>query len=339
MVSSDLGAILTLVVLVAFLAYTGLRFGFQFLVRRIAGLIFVLVGVTFVTFIMGYFAPGDAAVGQLGIHYTPQAAATLRHFYGLDLPWYEQYGGFLNNLIHLNLGTSFINRDQTVWEILQRGVPVSMTLGLTSLALTLLIGVPLGVVAAVRANSHTDTLIQSVSLVLYALPSFVIIVFFDILMIKMQNLDLPHLPVAGWDLSQPQTLIAPIAIDALIGFAYFTRLTRTSMLEVMREDYIRAARAKGVSERNVIYKHVFRNAVLPLITAIGPSIAFLVNGAFLVELFFNIPGIGFQTVQSIESRDWPVLQGTVIILAVAVVLMNLVTDMFYGFADPRIRVI
>ena len=328
-----------LVALVAFLAYTGIRFGFQFLVRRIAGLIFVLLGVTFVTFIMGYFAPGDAAIGQLGVHYTPQAAAQLRHFYGLDLPWYQQYGNFLNHLLRLDLGTSFISRDQTVWEILQRGVPISCEVGISALILTLLIGIPLGMIAAVKQNTHTDTVIQSIALTLYALPSFVIIAFFDILMIKMEELNIPHLPVAGWDLTQPQTLVAPIVIDALIGFAYFTRLTRTSMLEVMREDYIRAARAKGVNDRLVITRHVFRNAVLPLITAIGPSIAFLVNGAFLIELFFNIPGIGFQTVSSIEARDWPVLQGTVIILAAAVVLMNLVTDMFYGFADPRIKVV
>jgi ABC-type dipeptide/oligopeptide/nickel transport system permease component len=335
---ASLPTIIALVLIVAFLAYIAIRISFRFLVRRVAGLIFVLIGVTFITFLMGYFAPGDAVVGQLGIHYNPKTAAQLRAYYGLNLPWWEQYRNFLVRLLHLDLGISYLDRSQSVWDILSRGVPVSAQLGLSSLVLTVLIGVPLGLIAAVRANRATDTVIQSVALSLYAVPTFVLIAFFDVAMIKLNDNNLPHLPVAGWDWGDISTVVAPILITAAVAFAYYTRLTRTSMLEVLRQDYVRTARAKGLNERVVILRHAFRNALIPLVTVLGPSVAFIVNGLFITEYLFNIPGIGFQTIQSIEGRDWPVLQGTVVILAVAVALMNLVTDVVYGIIDPRIKV-
>lgn len=337
---SNLPAIILLVVIVGFLAYTAFSIGVRFLVKRIAGLIFVLFGVTFITFIMGYFAPGDAVTSQLGVHLNRTTAAALRHAYGLDLPWYEQYRNFVVNLLHFNLGDSFIDRTQSVATILGRYVPVSAQLGLISLALAILVGVPLGVIAAVRANTRADTAVQSVGLTLYALPAFVIYPFFAILMIFLANNGIPYLPTDSteWSLSDPSVVAAPILIVAATTFAYYVRLTRASMLEVLRQDHVRTARAKGLNERTVVYRHAFRNALIPLITVIGPSIAYIVNGLFVVELLFNIPGIGFHTVYSIESRDWPVLQGTVIILAVAVALLNLVTDVVYGLVDPRIKV-
>ena len=338
--TANLPAIITLVVIVAFLAYTAFRVGVRFLVKRVAGLIFILFGVTFITFIMGYFAPGDAVTGQLGVHYNATTAAAIRHSYGLDLPWYEQYRNFIVHLLHFDLGTSFVDRSQSVNDILALHVPVSAQLGLISLALAIVVGVPLGVVAAVRTNTRTDTAIQTVGLGLYALPSFVIYPFYAILMIIMANNGLPHLPTDSteWDLANPTIVIAPILIVAATSFAYYTRLTRTSMLEVLRQDYVRTARAKGLNERSVVFRHAFRNALIPLITVVGPSIAYIVNGLFVVELLFNIPGIGEESVRAITDRDWPVLQGTVVILAVAVALLNLATDVMYGIADPRIKV-
>ena len=336
--TANLPAVITLVAIVGFLAYTTFRIGFRFLIRRLAGLIFILLGVTFITFILGFFAPGDAVVGQLGVHYTPLAAAQLRHFYGLDLPWYQQYGNFLGRLLHFDLGISYINRDQTVWEILQRGVPVSMQLGSLAIGLSVLVGVPLGITAAVKANTAADTTIQSVALALFAVPSFVLIAFFAVAMIKLNDNNLPHLPVAGWDWANPITVVAPILVVAAGSFAIFTRLTRASVMETLRQDYVRTARAKGLDERTVIFRHAFRNALIPLITVLGPALASTVNGLFVVELLFNIPGIANQTVTSITQRDFPVLQGTVIVLAVAVALMNLAADVLYGLADPRIKV-
>ena len=333
---SNLPGLILAALIVAFLVYTGFRLGPRFLVRRVAGLVFVIFGVSFITFILGYFAPGDAVVNQLGVHYTKAGARALRHLYGLDQPWYVQYGSFLYRLIHFDLGISWADRSQTVWNILKQFVPVSATLGLSSLAIAAILGIPLGMVAAVRANSRYDTVIQTFSLAFYALPSFVIIPFYDLAIIWMANQGLPHLQVSGW--GTWDTMTAPILITAINSFAGYLRYTRTSLIEVLRQDYVRTARAKGLSERIVLWRHAFRNALLPIITITGPSIGFVVTGLFITEDLFNIPGIGQESINAIVSRDFPVVQGTVILLAVTVALMNLVTDVVYGMVDPRIKV-
>lgn len=332
---SDLAGVIIILVVVASLGLAGLRLGLRFLVRRLVGLVFVVLGVTFITFIMGYFAPGNAAYTQLGQHYTKEAYAQLTRFYGLDLPWYQQYGNFLGRLLHFDLGYSYINDADTVWTILQRYVPASAQLGVGGVVLAVLVGVPTGVIAAVRARTRVDSTLQGIALVLYALPSFVIIPIYDLAMVWLHTQGLPSLAVSGW--GTPDTMIAPIVIFGASIFAYYVRLTRSSMLEVLRQDYVRTARAKGLDERYVIWRHAFRNALIPLLTAIGPALAFAVVGVFVVEVLFNIPGIGTETVSAITQRDFPVVQGTVILLAVAIVLMNLLTDVAYGFADPRIK--
>ena len=328
-------AILAVVVLLAFIAYATARIGPRFMVRRLAGLVFVLLGVSFIIFILGFFAPGDAIFAQLGQHYTPQAAAALRHSYGLDLPWYTQYLNFLNRIVHLDLGISFTNDTLTVWTILQRYVPASVQLGIAGTVLALIVGVPLGILAAVRANSRVDSSLQSIGLIFYALPSFVIIPLFFAAMIALHQRGVPTLATSGWGTIDSE--IAPIAIFGLGIFAYYLRLTRASMLEVLGQDYVRTARAKGVRERVVVWRHAFRNAVIPLLTAVGPALAFAVVGVFIVEQLFNIPGIGQETIAAIGDRDFPIVQGVTILLASAVVFMNLVTDVAYGLADPRIK--
>lgn len=332
---SDFAGVIIILVVVASLGLASQRLGLRFLVRRLVGLVFVVLGVTFITFIMGYFAPGNAAYTQLGQHYTKEAYAQLTRFYGLDLPWYQQYGNFLGRLLHFDLGYSYINDADTVWTILQRYVPASAQLGVGGVVLAVLVGVPTGVIAAVRARTRVDSTLQGIALVLYALPSFVIIPIYDLAMVWLHTQGLPSLAVSGW--GTPDTMIAPIVIFGASIFAYYVRLTRSSMLEVLRQDYVRTARAKGLDERYVIWRHAFRNALIPLLTAIGPALAFAVVGVFVVEVLFNIPGIGTETVSAITQRDFPVVQGTVILLAVAIVLMNLLTDVAYGFADPRIK--
>ncbi len=333
---SSLPELIIAVLIVGFLVYTGFRVGPRFLVRRIAGLVFVILGVSFITFILGYFAPGDAVVNQLGVKYTPVLARALRHFYGLDQPWQVQYWNFLVRLVHFDLGISWADRTQTVWQIMSQFVPVSAQLGLSSLLLSMLLGVPLGMMAAVRANTRYDTAIQLVSLVFYALPNFVIIPFFALAMIWLNNQGLPHLPVSGW--GTWDTMIAPICITGINSFASYLRFTRSSMNDVLRQDYVRTARAKGLSERVVLWRHAFRNALLPLITITGPAVGFVVTGLFITENLFNIPGIGQEALAAIFARDFPVLEGTTILLAVTVALMNLVTDVVYGMVDPRIKV-
>lgn len=334
LLSTAAPAIIAIAVL-ALLIFAGFRLGMRFLIRRLVGLVFVVIGVTFITFIMGFFAPGNAVYTQLGQHYTREAYAQLTHFYGLDLPWYQQYGNFLGRLLHFDLGYSYINDADSVWTILQRYVPASAQLGVSGVLLALLVGVPTGVVAAVRARTRVDSTLQGIALVLYALPSFVIIPIYDLAMVWLHTQGLPSLAVSGW--GSPDTMIAPIVIFGASIFAYFVRLTRSSMLEVLQQDYVRTARAKGMRERIVIWRHAFRNALIPLLTAVGPALAFAVVGVFVVEVLFNIPGIGTETVAAITQRDFPVVQGTVILLSVAIVLMNLATDVAYGFADPRIK--
>jgi ABC-type dipeptide/oligopeptide/nickel transport system permease component len=163
----------------------------------------------------------------------------------------------------------------------------------------------------------------------------VIIPLFDLVMVWLHSQGLPSLAVSGW--GTLDTMIAPIVIFSASIFAFYVRLTRSSMLEVLGQDYVRTARAKGIHERMVIWRHAFRNALIPLLTAVGPALAFAVVGVFVVELLFNIPGIGTETIAAITQRDFPVVQGTVILLAVTIVFMNLLTDIAYGFADPRIK--
>jgi len=328
-------SVLLLIAALAFLIFTGFRLGARFLVQRLAGLVFVVLGVTFITFILGYLAPGNAVYTQLGQRYTKEAYDHLTHFYGLDLPWYQQYINFLGRLLHFDLGFSYINDADTVWAILRRYVPNSVQLGVAGVAVAILVGVPTGLVAAVRARTRVDSSLQAISLVFYAVPSFILIPLYDLLMVWLHEQDLPSLAVSGW--GTPDTMIAPVVIFSASICAYYVRLTRSSMLEVLGQDFIRTARAKGLSERVVVWRHAFRNALMPLLTAVGPALAFAVAGVFVVEVLFNIPGIGTETISAITQRDFPVVQGTVILLSVAIVFMNLVTDVAYGFADPRIK--
>jgi ABC-type dipeptide/oligopeptide/nickel transport system permease component len=316
----------------------------QFLVKRLIGLIFVIIAVTFITFIMGYFAPGDPIRVMLGQHPDPLEYIRLKHAYGLDLPWYQQYFNFLKNLATFNFGYSYEFKSRSVWDILKEGVPISVELGFWALTLQVLVGVPLGILSALKANTWIDTTNMTIMLVIYAIPVFVLAVLAQVFIVSIDKNTGASWPVSGWgnpwqySWSDIQYKIVPILVYAAVGLAYFARLTRTSMLEVLRQDYVRTARAKGMRERTVNYRHAFRNAMIPLVTVIGLLIGFLVTGAFFVETIFNIPGIAYITITSIGYRDYPVIQATTILLAVAVVLGNLLSDILYTVFDPRIKV-
>jgi ABC-type dipeptide/oligopeptide/nickel transport system permease component len=310
----------------------------QFLLRRVLGLVFVIISVTFITFLMGYIAPGlDPIKAILGARFTPEQYITERHLYGLDLPWYQQYGNFLLNLARGNFGLSYHLPGRNVIDILAPGIQVSVLLGMSAFVISILIGIPAGILASLRRGTWTDSFIMGIMLFLYAVPAFVVIPLYQVLMDVFVQKGIPNLPVIGWD-QGPTYKIMPILILAFTSMGYYARLTRTVMLDVLGQDYVRTARSKGLSERSVIYLHALRNAVLPLLSVIGPSLAFLVSGAFVIEFLFNIPGVGFAGVAAVANRDWPVLQATVVILATAVVVMNLITDVLYGVVDPRIRV-
>ena len=315
----------------------------QFLIKRFIGLIFVVIGVTFITFIMGYFAPGDPIQLMLGIHYSPIQYHALKSLYGLDLPWYQQYFNYLKNLFTFNFGLSYEIKDRAVVDILRDGVPISLELGLWALFLQVIIGVPLGITSALKANTWIDTTNQGIVLFMYAIPSFVLAVFAQVIIVAIDQNTGINWPVSNWGTpwqyswADIQFKIVPILVYAAVGIAYFARLSRTTMLEVLRQDYVRTARAKGMPERVVIYRHALRNAMIPLVTVIGISVGFLVTGAFFIETIFNIPGIAFITIASITLRDYPVIQATTVILAIAVVLANLVSDILYTVVDPRIK--
>jgi len=315
----------------------------QFLIKRFIGLIFVVFGVTFITFIMGYIAPGDPITQLLGQHYTREAYLALKHSYGLDLPWYQQYYNFVTGMLHLDFGRSFEYKDREVWDILKEGLPISAELGLWALLLQILIGVPLGIISATRANTWIDTTNMTVILIIYAVPVFVLAVFIQVIVVQIDQHTGINWPVANWGTpwrytwSDIQFKLLPILVYAGTGLAYFARLTRTTMLEVLRQDYVRTARAKGMLEQVVIYRHALRNALIPLVTVIGLLLGFLVTGAFFIEHIFNIPGIAEITLTSVTYRDYPVIQATTVVLAVAVVLGNLLADILYTVVDPRIK--
>lgn len=320
----------------------------QFLLKRLIGLLFVIIGVTFITFIMGINAPGDPIRGLLGQHFNMTQYLAMRHAYGLDLPWWQQYLTFLRNLFTFHFGFSYEYPNRSVGDILASGVPISLELGFWGLLLTIIVGIPLGVLSALKANTWVDTTNMTVMLILYAIPVFVLAVFAQVFILWLDSVtggaNGIGWPVASWGTpwhyswTDIQFKIAPIVVFAAAGVAYYARLARTTMLEVLRQDYVRTARAKGLRERVVIYRHALRNAMIPLVTIFGVALGFLVTGAFFIEDIFNIPGIAGITLTSITSRDYPVIQATTVLLAVAVVLGNLVSDLLYTVVDPRIKI-
>jgi peptide/nickel transport system permease protein/oligopeptide transport system permease protein len=307
----------------------------QIIVKRLGSLIFVLFSLTFITFMVGHLAPGDPIQGLLGNRHDPVRYEQLKHDYGLDKPLYEQYFSYVSGLLHGDLGKSYKYAGRPVADILKTGVPVSFELGLVALLVSALVGIPAGVLAAINRNRLPDRAIMFVMIGLYSIPSFVLIPILRYFNFMAYDAGLPSLPVAGW--GQPAQWIMPVFVLSAASAGYIARLTRATMLDVLRQDYIRTAEAKGLPESTVVVRHALRNALLPVITVLGPSAAFVVTGAFVVESIFSIPGIGFLSVQSIGQRDYPVIQATTLILGFAVVLTNLVTDLLYTVLDPRIR--
>ncbi len=314
----------------------------RFLVKRFIGLVFILICVTFITFILGYFAPSDPIREMLGQHFTPIIYQRLRHEYGFDLPWYQQYFNYIVQLLHGNLGTAFNPQQRAVWDILKDGVPITAELSFWGTILTLLLGIPVGILSAIKANTWIETFNMGAALILYALPIFTLAVFAQLLILWVDKTGIGW-PVTGWGApwhytwSDLQYKLVPIFVYAIAGYAYYARLTRTTMIEAMRQDYVRTARAKGVSEGAIIFRHAFRNAVIPLVTSIGVLFATLVTGSFIIESIFNIPGIANITIQAVFGRNYPVVQATTIMVAITVVLGNLCSDIIYTIVDPRIK--
>ncbi len=308
---------------------------FRLIFRRFISLFFVILSVTFITFLVGYFAPGDPIRAMMGAEQDQATYDRLIHLYGLDLPWYEQYGKYVGGLLQGDLGLSYRFQGRPVWTLIENGVPMSLALGLAALSLALAIGIPLGAWTAIKQNTTFDRFSMILVLAGYSIPSFVLIPIFRWVNYQFYLYGLPSLPVAGW--GRLEHWIMPTIILAVPYMSYIVRLTRATMLEVLHQDYMRTAWSKGLSASHVYWRHGFRNAMLPVITYIGPALAFLVTGAFVIETLFVIPGIGFLSIQAVAQRDYPVIQGTTLLLALALVVTNLVVDLLYLAIDPRVK--
>ena len=259
-------------------------------------------------------------------------ASNMARKYGLDLPWYRQYANYLRGVATFDLGPSLTYKDRTVNEIVREQARPTFEIGLLAFVLAIGIGIPLGVLAALRAGTGVDAAARVLSSIGIAMPSFLLAT----LLIYAVSVKLGWLPTSGWTPGLRHTLLPAVAL-ALLPLAYVVRLVRGSMLEILSEDYVRAARAKGLRGRTVVIRHVLRNSLIPVVTAAGPLLGFLVTGSFVIESVFAIPGIGRYYVAAVAARDYPLVLGLTLILAAAVVLANLVVDILHGALDPRIR--
>lgn len=306
----------------------------RYLAGRLVGLVVVLLGVTVITFGLGAAAPGDPA--QLALERTLNAPATAEQYQAkrrelaLDRPLAVQYVRWLGHAAHGDLGTSWSTGD-SVSHALRERLPRTVALALTALALSVIIGVPLGVIAAYKRNSPVDHLCRALSILAASVPSY----FMAYVLTLYLAVKLRLFPVFGY--GSPSDLVLPALTLALGASAGLARFTRAAVLEVLREDYLRSAQAKGVGTRRLLFVHALRNASVPVVTVLGLSLGGLLGGAFVVEWIFAWPGMGTLAVDAIRDKDYPVIQGFVLVSAVAYVVANLLVDLAYGALDPRIR--
>jgi len=301
----------------------------KFILRRLAVSIPVIFLVATTTFFIMRLAPGGPFQSERAI--PEEIRANLEAKFGLDQPLWVQYGRYLRNLLRFDLGPSYKYPERTVNQIIAEGFPVSLQLGLAALAFALLVGIPGGVLAAVKHGGVLDRLTMSVILVGISVPTFVL----GPLLVFVFALTLYWFPPALW--GAPEQLVLPAITLGLPYSVFIARLTRAEMLEVLSQDYIRTARAKGVGEFRILWRHALNGALLPVVSFLGPAVADLVTGSIVVEKIFAIPGLGRYFVESAFSRDYTTVLGTVLFYAVLLILANLVVDVAYRFLDPRIE--
>jgi peptide/nickel transport system permease protein len=302
----------------------------MFIIRRLLQTIPVIVGVTFVVFIIMHLVPGDPAVLMAGEGASKEAIQSLRESLGLDRPLYIQYFDYLIHIFQGDFGVSLKNSKPVLDEILVR-LPITMELAFYSILITIVLGMIAGIISAVKQYTLTDIGVMIIALLGISLPSF----WFGLMMMYLFSVKLQILPVAGWD--SWQNIILPAVTLGAGGAAIVARMTRSSMLEVIRQDYVRTARAKGLRERVIIYKHALRNALIPVITVVGLQFGALLGGTVIVESIFAINGLGRMIVDSIRMRDLPMVQGGVLVASLIFVIVNLLVDIFYRFFNKRIE--
>jgi oligopeptide transport system permease protein len=301
----------------------------RFIARRLLETIPVLFIIITATFFMIRFVPGGPFTSEKAV--TPEILANLEAHYGLDKPLYQQYFDYLGSLAKGDFGPSFKYPNRTVNEIIADKLPVSLELGLLSLAVALLFGLPLGVIAAVKRNTFFDYICSSIAMMGICIPTFVL----GPLLVLVFAIHLGWFNASGWYL--PVDRVLPAATLGLVYAAYIARLTRGGMLEVLHQDYIRTARAKGASEFRVIFRHALRGGLLPVVSFLGPAIAGILTGSFVIETIFQIPGLGREFVNSAFNRDYTLVLGTVILYAGLIITLNLLVDIAQVWLNPKLK--
>jgi oligopeptide transport system permease protein len=303
----------------------------RYFLTRLAGAIPTLFIIVTATFFLMRAAPGGPFDQEQTL--PPEIVANLQRAYGLDQPIWTQYGRYLGSLLHGDFGPSFKYKDFTVTELIAQGFPVTLQLGVIAMTLALLSGIPLGIFAALRHNLAADYLTMSVAVMGIAIPSFVVLPFLGLVF----GIKLHWLPVAGWEPDSPRYLLLPVIALALPPLAYIARMTRGSMLEVLRSDFIRTARAKGLPLYSIVMTHALRPALLPVAGYLVPAVASIMTGSLVVESIAGLPGIGRYLVQGALNRDYTLVLGMVIIYSTLLIGMGLLVDLLYVWLDPRVR--
>ena len=310
----------------------------QYLVRRVLAIIPVLFGISILVFLLVHLIPGDVAQILLGTQATDQQIETLRRTFGLDRPLPVQYVDWLSHIVRGDFGVSFRTNRPVLPDLVQRfGVTLQLTL--TSMLIALLVAIPLGVISAANRGRTSDSVARVVALLGLSIPNF----WLGTLLILFVSLVLHWLPPVGFVslLDNPwlgfQTLILPALALGTAVAAFIMRMVRSSLLEVLRQDYVRTAYAKGLQDRTVLYRHALKNAFIPVLTVIGVQIGYLLGGAVIVESIFSLPGMGRFLLDSISNRDYSIVQGGVLFIALIFCLVNLSVDLVYAWIDPRIR--
>ena len=319
-----------------------------YLAKRLLWMIPVLLGITIISFGVMHLAPGDITTLETSLNPRSgqEAREQLREAYNLDEPIPVQYGLWLKRVVQLDFGNSFSGANRPVLDKLAERIPVTLTINIAAMVLILAVAIPIGVISAVRQNSLVDRTLTVIVFLAFAIPGF----WLALLLMVAFGVQLGWLPVSGLTSYNFQSmgpleqlsdyahhLILPVVVSAFAGIAGFSRYVRSSMLEVIRQDYILTARAKGLPERTVVYRHALRNALLPVITLLGLSVPGLIGGSVIFETIFGIPGMGKLMFDAIMSRDYPVVMGTLVITAVLTLLGNLLADLALAWADPRVR--
>lgn len=301
----------------------------KFIIKRILWVIPVIVCVAILIFTIMYFTPGDPALEMLGTTATPEQIANLRHELGLDQPYLVQLGNFLyNSFIKFDFGTSWMT-NQNVMEQIRIRLPYTLLIGALSVIFSILVGIPLGILAATNQYTWKDSLAIFTSLFCVSMPQF----WFALMLVMIFSLNLGLLPAVG--VKSWTGYILPIVATSVGAVANISRQTRSGMLEVISQDYITTARAKGQKERNVIYRHALRNALNPIITVIGGIVAGVLGGTMVIEQIFAIPGIGSLLLTAVSARDYPVIRGSVLVISLMFCLCMLVVDILYVVVNPR----